>query len=548
MKFLISRATLSLGWSAALAFFTPGCGDSPPSPEDASVPADRPAAPTCAVRFDRAGVVRVATSERVTLGVQLTPARAATEVRLGLVGDALDGSLSDTRAVTNESGAATFTLTAPSEAASFRVRATPRCGTDVFLDVSVSDRGFGSLFIDATYRGNRSPSSLVIDLLRASSCTMAPVMGPDRTVVIEDTGSTVQFNELPSGLDYVVRGVARGATADVELATACAGPFRVTPGEVARTVLVFNDAPLTLGDRYDLALGFNLSTPASSIAASWTSTVASEVMRAGGDTTLWGDVVSEAVGVAAGPANQARERAAFDTAWRARLAPLMTTTLTRQNALLAPSFARLADSVAGIVATAQCEAAATAVPMSDARRFTLDNVRCTLDSGTADVRGDDVRVTVPGTAALRLSPLLMDTFMANVDRFPLPWALLSSNALSGGLLPRLGVSSSAEYVALAVCPSIISVVRGSTASCTDRCLLEACRRTIDRFDVTFRNALVANTPPRDAVDLRAPVTARALAGERLTDRLTGAANGEYVGDPMSSVSSTLTLARHTTTP
>ena len=113
-------------------------------PADAGAVSDR-AAPTCTVRFEGEPTVRLRTSEQHRLRVAVTPPTAGMSVRVGVVGVGLDSSLADTLLTTGPDGAAETELTASTDSATFRVRATAGCGAEASVVVAVGDRGFGAL-------------------------------------------------------------------------------------------------------------------------------------------------------------------------------------------------------------------------------------------------------------------------------------------------------------------------------------------------------------------------------------------------------------------
>ena len=101
-------------------------GRTSPSP-DAGPASDRPVA-RCSVRFDGDPAILVRTSERRRLRIVLDPPTPGVGLRVGVVGVGLDASLTDTRMITGEDGSAQTELIAPTDSATFRVRATAECG------------------------------------------------------------------------------------------------------------------------------------------------------------------------------------------------------------------------------------------------------------------------------------------------------------------------------------------------------------------------------------------------------------------------------------
>ncbi len=530
-----SRVRRSL---TCLALLAAHCADPTPSPVDAGMEATQPA--TCELRVEPSDPQHLRTGELVTFTAHLTPVTAATEVRFALVGDALDGSLSATRVPVGSDGSAGSELTAPSSAASFRVRASARCAADAYVDVSVGDRGFGALVAEAVYRGSRQPERLSVGIYRAVDCVSLSTTGPDRAAPVPLPGGSVRFGELPAGVDYVVRGLAIGRDG-LELATACAGPARVDVDETARATLVFADAPLRLADRYGLALSFDLASLATESTTQWVAPVTAEIARAGGDAAVLGFELSSAVAAAATPALRERDRAAFEAAWRDRLAAAFSMQLARRDAELGPLFTRLASVVGAVAASARSSALAN-VATTDRSRYTVEGVRYVLDPETPDVRGDDVDVPASASARIRVAAGLRDALTVDVDGYPLPWNVLARSAL-GAWLSRQGVSSSGEYAAVSVCPVLVPIARGSAAACNDDCVTAACRRALTALGGLFESAITTQEPPRSLADLRLSGAPQAVAGGLLIDRLSGIATGGFREDSSTSIAASAQLTR-----
>ena len=524
----------------AIALLAARCGDpAPPTNADAST-ADRLQPSTCELRVTPAEPQQRRPSERVTFTARVTPASRGAEVRFALVGDALDGSLSVTRVTLGDDGVAATELTAPSSAASFRVRATVPCTAEVYVPVSVGDRGFGALDVEAVYRGARAPEGLSVSLYRAADCAGLPSGGADLTSAVGLPGGVLHFMSLPAGLDYVVRAVAHGRDG-LELAAACGGPARVQAGMTARVVAVFSDVVLRVGDRYAAALAFDLTGAATASAPRWSAAVGAELTRAGGEAALFGREIAAAVAMASPAATRDRDRAAFEAAYRDRLGAMVTTQLARREVQVAALFDRLGAAAASVAATTRATATATATP-EDRERFTLDGVRYLLDPETPDVRGDDAEVSVAAPARLRIAAGLRDAYAVDIDGLALPWNALARSAL-GAWLSRQGASSSAEYVSVAVCPVVGPIVRGAAASCDDACVAAACRRAITGVSSVFDAAVATLEPPRMLVDLRLNAAPTAEPGTLTVQQLAGVATGGFREDPSASITASARFVR-----
>jgi len=526
---------------SALAFLLVRCGELtvPTALSDAS-PTDRLQPSTCDLRVTPAEATQRRPSERLTFTARVTPPQPGASLRFALVGEALDGSLSTTRVTLGKDGLATTELTMPSSAASFRLRASVACTAEVYVPVSVGDRGFGSLDVEALYRGARAPERLTVSLYRAADCTGLAGVGSDRTVPIPLPGGTIRFGSLPADVDYVVRAVALGRDG-LELATACGGPARIQADTNARVVTVFSDAPLRMAERYGTTMAFDLTAVATTSASRWSTMVAAAIESAGGDAALFGQELAAAVAQASPPATRERDRLAFESAYRERLGAMVSTQLARREAQLVPLFDRLGAAAASIAAATYATGTATTTT-EDRDRFSLESVRYRLDPDTPDVRGDDAEVSAPAPARLRITTGLRDTFVVDVDGLPLPWNALARAAL-GAWLQRHGAASSAEYVTVAVCPVLSPIVRGATASCDDACVAAACRRVITGLATTFDTAVATLEPPRTLLDLRLNANSIASPGTLVVEQLQGVASGSFREDPLAVVTASVRLLR-----
>ena len=525
---------------AAASLLAAHCGDPPSPPAADAAVADQLQPSTCELRLTPAEPQQRRPSERVTFTARVTPPNRGADLRFALVGDALDGSLSVTRVTLGDDGVAATELTMPSSAASFRLRATVSCTAEVYVPVSVGDRGFGSLDVEALYRGARTPERLTVSLYRAPDCASLPGVGSDRTIPLPLPGGNIRFGSLPEGLDYVVRAVALGRDG-LELAAACGGPARVRADASARVVAVFSDAPLRVGERYAAALTFDLTATATASAPRWSAAVASTLASAGGESSLLGRELSAAVAMAAPAATRDRDQAAFEAAYRDRLGAMVATQLARREVQLAALFERLGAAAASVAATARATGTATALA-DDRERFALEGVRYLLDPETPDVRGDDAEVAAPAPSRIRIAGGLRDAYAVDIDGLPLPWNALARSAL-GAWLARQGATSSAEYVSVAVCPVVAPIVRGAAASCDDACVAAACRRAITGLGAVFDDAIATLEPPRMLVDLRLNAAPTAAPGTLTVEQLAGVATGGFREDPMAAVTATAVLAR-----
>ncbi len=184
--------------------------------------------------------------------------RSGVELGFALSGNANDADLMSLDVVTGADGRAQTTLVAGSVSSAFRLRVSAERAPPAFVDVSVSDAGFGGLSVTASYEGARAePARRVITVYAEVGCDPMggfPASAVARQVTLEDDAETeVVFNTLPSGLSYTVVGVVEGSTG-AALATACADGVDVAPDAVTPVRLAFIDAALDPAGTYAIEL------------------------------------------------------------------------------------------------------------------------------------------------------------------------------------------------------------------------------------------------------------------------------------------------------
>jgi hypothetical protein len=194
-------------------------------------------------------------------------------------GNAHDSSLSSLEELTDAEGRAEVTLTAGASPAAFRVRITASGAQAVFVDVSVSDRGFGDFVVtahDAT--GDRPVDRFVLHLYSEASCDDEALEegDPAREVVLGD-GLQAELPSLPAELSYAVVVHAEGEGGGV-LGWGCADAVMVADEQVPVEVTVAAVA-LEVAGTYDAKVELG-SEPAATRAGDW-------LELAGADHVTW---------------------------------------------------------------------------------------------------------------------------------------------------------------------------------------------------------------------------------------------------------------------
>lgn len=516
---------------AVLAVTLAACSNERPPPTvdpvDAGATGDR-AAPRCAVRFDGDPAIRVRTSERRRLRMVLDPPTPGVGLRVGVVGVGLDASLAETRLVTGADGSAETELTAPTDSATFRVRATAECGAEGSVEVAVGDRGFGSIAADAVYRGYRTPERLELNIVSGAEC---PAGGGDpmQRTAVPLPGGVVRFGSLPADLTFTVWAQALGAEA-VVLAQGCAPPQTIRADQESVASVLFVDRPLRLAGRYALDLSLDLAATDADLRARWTAPVRRELLAAGSTASYVAREVSRAVGGAGGGVDGGASalQAVFDAALRSGLRARFEAELTTRGLLLEDRFDQVAATTARSLGAVRWRLTFPAAP--DGRPAAPLESVVVLDPGTPDVTRDDARLALGQEGTVALSLGAGDVATLTLQGTSLPWTRVARGAL-GAVTGRLGASTTGEYAAAPLCPVAAAVLRHASGLCDEACIQGACRRAVDALARAFDDGVASHLAARSATTVRMGATATPVPRGLLVGRAQGTFTGRWTADP-----------------
>lgn len=178
-------------------------------------------------------------------------------ISFALEGRAQDSSLTALSATTDGEGRAMARIVAGRRTAAFRIRAMADRAAPVYVDVAVSDRGFGSVRVSAPYSGQRLVERRVLSAFAGMTCADAPRTGVgDRTQTLSEGTDSVRLPALPAGVAYAIVGRAEGST-NITLAHGCVDGVRVDADRESEAALVFDDAALELRGVYDVTLAIS---------------------------------------------------------------------------------------------------------------------------------------------------------------------------------------------------------------------------------------------------------------------------------------------------
>lgn len=206
-----------------------------------------------AVDFIPGQTLELTPLEAVDLQIRVRPP-ARYPVRFSLNGNSRDASLAATTLHTDAEGLATTTLFAPSQVASFTVRATVGNEVSAALAVAVSELGFGTLRITPSYGGQRQVSTWTASVHTERRCTdLSGTPPPDGALWAHASpGEALRLGSVPAGSFYAVTLRAS------QFAGGCTDlPSIVAGEEKAVSVQVFN-RPLQL-DQVQLSVMFGVS-------------------------------------------------------------------------------------------------------------------------------------------------------------------------------------------------------------------------------------------------------------------------------------------------
>lgn len=484
-------------------------------------------------------MVRLRTSERRRLRMVVSPPTAGMNLRVGVVGVGLDSSLADTRVTTGPDGIAETELTASTDSAMFRVRASADCGAEASVEVVVGDRGFGSLAADAVYRGARTPARLELGVVPGAACPTS-VDDPTRRTPLALPGGVVRFGSLPADMSFTVWAEAMGDDGAV-LARGCAEPQTVRADSEAMATVPFVDRPLRLDDRYTLDLELDLAATASDLRARWTAPVRREIYAAGSTAAYVAREVSRAVAAAStSPDAGVALQAAFEMALRSGLGARFDAEASRRGSLLEDSFDDVAETTAQAMAGVRWRVAFAADASGGTATLTASGV--TVDPGTPDVSRDDTEVALAPEGGASVSVGTGDIVTVSLHDAGLPWTQVARGAL-GAVTRRFGASTTGDYAAASLCPVAAMVLRDATGVCDAACIQAACRRAVDELARAFDGEVASQLASRSATTFRMAAVASPAERSLVIGRAQGMAVGRWTSDEAATLSGRWTLQR-----
>jgi hypothetical protein len=203
-------------------------------------------------------------------------------VSFALVGHPEDSSLDALDARTDAEGVFENALLAGARASAFGVRASAKDAPDAFIDVTISDAGFGSLLVAARYDGERMIAQRSVFAHVGGSCDDADSgqrVDGDPITTLGESQKEARLPGLAAGVSYAVTAIAVSASGTL-VARGCVETVVQADTETSIEI-AFADAPLARSGAFVMQAELDASGPASVLSGALTFAAAALIV---GDT------------------------------------------------------------------------------------------------------------------------------------------------------------------------------------------------------------------------------------------------------------------------
>lgn len=458
---------------------------------------------------------------------ELDGTRIANEsLRFALVGRAHDSSVSDLMVTTNDRGRAEVEITAGTTAASFRLQVSADRAAPVYVDVSVSNAGFGALRATLEFSGRREIARYTIMLRSGLPCgeAIASLDPPDRTQSVTVDRAEALFATLPAEVVYSV--IARGlGPTDVPIALGCVDGVTVLADREEQVTVELADLPLDYAGDYGVELDLDTAPAATRLEGAIAGAASAPILAAGGDAPFLLDAVErvlESRGATSelGAVRTLRRSGDLD----AQLGSAYEGTDRGPLASVA-DIAELASSHAervSISGTLGLDPMGTYWGATRVTGHTSDvaGPRVSIDLATL---GADPTVLLAASVDTTNDQLAIETFSLSVPLGVLGRGILLGLADARGLdLPALiGETFGCEELR-----TLAAAQPSLGAACDDMCIVEACNLALD----DLASVVIESLPALDLERDRFHLTGTAKLDDLDADgRVTGFSMGEISG-------------------
>lgn len=528
---VVLRFWMMLGVSCALAACTGGDGaprsDGGPGTNDAAVP-------TAVLTFETEPLTLEfgAASDIVVRYTEAdgTPIEGG-RVRFVLEGTAHDSTAQPSEATADRDGLVLGRVLAGHTVAAFRVRASAERAAPAYLDVSVSDRGFGALHVQVRHDGTRRLSDQVVEVFADRTCredSLTPGTG-DRVMRMGLDRDEAWFRGLPAGIDYAIVGRGEGPTGQA-LASGCVDGVVVVADRETDATVVITDLELVPEGQFATQVVIAPTTSADRAGDALRTASEAHITAAGGDAALLLQGIEQAL--------RARGDIAAAEAFRIERSS-GDTEASLSNALSAAgrgptiAFGALADRL-----LLRLQEVAVGGNMFIGDTIAWETTVVTTGSGDTSAprlaidlaaRGVDPVATIDATV------LPSEDAIAITDlTFTLPLGTVALATLDA-LVAATGATSIAEMVAEdAGCTELVDwgMTRTTLAtSCDASCLLDACKATLERTVTAIEASASVLDGERPHVSLSGSGRLEDSDGDRRVDALSAPELAGVWSDP-----------------
>jgi hypothetical protein len=440
-------------------------------------------------------------------------------VSFALAGRSHDSSLENVEAITDADGVVENQLISGEMAAVFSVRITAPGADALFVEVSVSNDGFGTLQVQAGYDGPRTVLQSSIFAQAGVNCADAARMPGDPMVTLGPDEDVARFVALPAEVSYAILAFAEGKDGTV-VATGCTDAVEVPRDDQTTAIVHFEDKPLEPLGSFALRADLDASKPALALGSA---------LSAGATTLVNTDSLGASV------SERAEARFLLDS---------LDSTLRSENYAEEPGAIALADAIAEERATPSLpqspeqsldaqlsvneEGALRALPrlvqltiddLEQLRLFVELNVA--LDDGELPIYWRAVRIEAlpkdSGRAPVAIELASSDPVLAQASlnaeqdalefasvRFALPFGMLAAQVLRE-VVSFDAAGHGEEMRALVGCASLAQWLTSQSytqgGACGESCVNATCDRAVTRLVSAAESALHALDEARPTFEL-----------------------------------------------
>ncbi len=455
--------------------------------------------------FDPATTLTLVPGEEQPIALDTDPP-GVYRVRFALLGDFQDASLDKSEVDTDSSGHAELSITAPSSATTFSVRASVADTVSTTIGVSVSASGFATLQVVKNYDGARTFSYLMASVRTGVTCAELanqPLSDGDITGSSPQDG-TPQIDGAPVGPTLAV--TLRGAFS----VAGCQEVNDLVAGEINETVVTMTDLPMTLDDT-DLEITLGIDTPTGGFGDILNPNTLLSASPFGASNDV--DVLLDAMQDATADASEAQQfQAARKTdSWDLALVPTLGGPVQSQNALRSLIAPWLLEGASSLIGPSALEGTLKAAGTSPGKAFlSLDSIAGipaedaglppqNLVSWKADA-GDTVLL---GTAPSLL--LLPSRVLGALALTPAKSSVPTAQSVPEALAELLPCSDVAGSIAAAASPP-----GQAYPGCTTQCVEDLCRAGTQSL---WKDFLDSSASSKTVADLSVTATAAAVVDD-----------------------------------